>query len=77
MAFSSLSLHDKLDSTTSACTLDLNNDETAKMMMNQDLSAWNVDKVIYCSYFARNANDGVPLTEWTKAKPNFTNCDPS
>jgi len=56
---------------------DYNDDDESgfgKMMMNQDLSGWNVDKVIYCTNFARNAYLGVPLTEWTKPKPNFTNC---
>ena len=36
---------------------------------NQDLSAWEVSNVTDCQGFSYNA------TDWTKPKPNFTNCD--
>ena len=35
---------------------------------NQDLSAWDVDKVTFCNDFSANS------AAWTEPKPNFTNC---
>ena len=38
---------------------------------NQDLSNWNVSNVTNCVKFSEDT------PQWTKPKPNFTNCDPN